>query len=129
MTAGNGCEAWRLLNKRYDPQTDARLTSLILAIVGCKINGEDVQAGLVQWESQILALERDHKEELSPKIRTALLMNVLPPWMQNRILEHLDRLETHAEVMETVVALCQAAGGGEDTDCAQLEQQGWQEGI
>ena len=60
MTAGNGCEAWCLLNKRYDPQTDARLTSLILAIVGYKIKGKDVQAGLVQWESQVLALEHEH---------------------------------------------------------------------
>ena len=49
MTGGNGCEAWRLLNKRYDPQADARLLSLILAIVGFKIKGKDVEAGLVQW--------------------------------------------------------------------------------
>ena len=57
MIAGSVCEAWRLLSRRYDPQTDARLTSLIQAIVGHKIKGKDVQAGLVQWESQVLALE------------------------------------------------------------------------
>ena len=57
MTGGNGCDAWRLLNKRYDPQTDARLTALIMAIVNFKIKGKDIQAGLVQWEQQILALE------------------------------------------------------------------------
>ena len=102
---------------------------MILAIFGYKIKGKDVQAGLAQWESQILALERDHKEELSPKIRRALLMNVLPTWMQNRIMEHLDRLKTYVEVREKVVALCQTAGGGEEADCAQLEQQDWQEGI
>ena len=50
MTGGSGCEAWRLLSRRYDPQTDARLTSLILSIVGHKIKGKDVQAGLVQWD-------------------------------------------------------------------------------
>ena len=77
MTIGNGIEAWRLLNKRYDPQTDARLTALILAIVGYKIKGKDIQSGLVQWEQQILSLERDHKEVLSAKIRRALLMNIL----------------------------------------------------
>ena len=56
-------------------------------------------------------------------------MNVLPTWMQHRIMEHLDRLETYVEVRGKVVALCQTAGGGEEADCAQLEQQDWQENI
>ena len=43
----NGVEAWRQLNHRFDPKTDARLTSLVLTIVGLKIKGKDVQAGLV----------------------------------------------------------------------------------
>ena len=57
MTKGNGVEAWRLLNLRYDPQTDARLTALILSIANFKIKGKDVQAGLVQWEQMIPSLE------------------------------------------------------------------------
>ena len=57
-TAGNnGVEAWRQLNHRFGPKTDARLTSLVLTIMGIKIKGKDVQPGLVQWESQLLALE------------------------------------------------------------------------
>ena len=92
-TAGdNGVKALRQLNHRFDPKTDARLTSLVLTIVGFKVKGEDVQVGLVQWESQLLALERDHKETLSPKVRRALLMNILPASMQSRVMEHLDRL-------------------------------------
>ena len=44
---GNGIEAWRLLAHRYDPQTDARMTSLVLGIVGYKIpKGTDVQTGM-----------------------------------------------------------------------------------
>ena len=61
----------------------------------------------MQWEQQILELEQDHQEQLSPKLRRALLMNVVPSWMQNRIMEHLDRLKTYGEVREKVVALCQ----------------------
>ena len=108
------------------PQTGSRLTSLILSIVGFKIKGKDVQAGLVQWESQVLALEKDHKEILSPKIRRALLMNILPSAMQNRVLEHLDRLKTYVEVREKVVALCQQANGMNEADCNQLEAE-WPE--
>ena len=102
MTGVNGCEAWRLLCKRWGPQTDSRLATLIMSIVGCKIKGRDIQAGLVQWEQKVLELERAHKETLSPKIQIALLMNVLPTWMQSRGMEHLDRLKTYREVREKV---------------------------
>ena len=113
------------MNKRYDPQTDARLTALILAIVAYKIKGKDIQSGLVQWEQQILSLERDHKEVLSAKIRRALLMNILLAWMQGRVMEHLDRLKTYAAVRGKVVALYQTIGGAEP-DVHQVEPQ-WQQ--
>ena len=101
----NGGEAWRLLNIQFDPKTDARLTSLVLGIIGHKIRGKDVHGGLVQWEAQVLALARDHQEVLSEKIRRALLMNVLLASMQSRIMEHMDRLKTYKEVRDKVVAL------------------------
>ena len=84
--SNNGVEAWRLRNFQFDPKTDAGLNWLVLSIVGYKIKGKDVQAGLVSWEAQLLALERGHKETLSPKVRRALLMNVLPAAMQGCIM-------------------------------------------
>ena len=87
-----------------------------------------MQAGLVQWESQLLALERDHKEVLSPKVKRAFLMNVLPAAMQNRVMEHLDRLKNYAEVREKIVALCQTASGLDEADCGQVEHD-WQDGC
>ena len=45
-------------------------------------------------------LEQDHEEKLSPKLRRAFLMNVLPSWMQGKVMEHLDRLNTYDEVRE-----------------------------
>ena len=38
-------------------------------------------------------------------------MDILPVTMQNRFMEHLDRLETHAEAREKVVALVQSPCG------------------
>ena len=108
----NGIEAWRLLCQRYDPHTDARLTRMILTIVNHKIRGKDVQTGLVHWEQMLLSLEQDHGESFSPKVRRALLMNVLPSWLYNKILEHLDRLKTYGEVREKIVSLCHSCAEG-----------------
>ena len=90
-----------------------------------------MQAGLVHWETQLLALERDHQEVLSPKVRRALLLNVLPATLQARIFEHLDRLTTYAQVREKVVSLVQVARGADDVDLSHLncepcgQVQGW----
>ena len=83
-----GVEAWRQLNQRFDPQTDARFALLLIALVSFKIGKtQDVQSGLVKWEAKLLELERDHNEKLSPKIRRTLLLNVLPSPLQARLLE------------------------------------------
>jgi len=42
---GNGCEAWRLLNKFFDPQTDQRLTRSIMDVINFKIKSKDIQSG------------------------------------------------------------------------------------
>ena len=67
-----------------------------------------MQSGLVRWETLLLSLERDHEERLSPKIRRALLLNILPATLQSRLLEHLDRRVDYAQVREKVVSLVQS---------------------
>lgn len=126
----NGIEAWRLMIFQYDPKTDARLTYLVLSIIGHKIKGEDVQVGLVLWKAQLLALERDHQETLSPKIKRAFLMNVLPTGIQTRVMEHLDRLKTYREVREKVVTFCHNVddadiGNVDDVNYSRDSWEGW----
>ena len=116
----NGGEAWRLLSHQFDPKTDARLTNLVLSIIGHKIKGKDVAAGIVLWEAQLLQLERDHQERFSEKIRRAFLMNVLPSTLQGKIMEHLDRLKTYKEVRDKVTSLC---GAADDADIGNLDAQ------
>ena len=41
---GNGCEAWRLLNKTYDPRTDQRFTKVFMEMVNFKIKNKDIQS-------------------------------------------------------------------------------------
>ena len=82
-----------------------------------------MQAALVQWESQLLALERDHGEILSPKIRRALLLNILPQSIQTRVFEHLDRLVSYAQVREKVVSLVQITQNPDAMDTSVVERE------
>ena len=108
---GNGCEAWRLLNHYYNPQTDQRLTKSIMDVINFKITGKEIQGGIIEWEQLVSSLTKDHAIKLDPKLLRAFLMNILPKWMYGKVLEHLDRLPTYAEVREKVISLSQNQGG------------------
>ena len=126
-TQGIGCEARRYLSKLYDPQTDARFASLVISLVGFKIaKNQDVQAALVQWEAQLLALERDHTKTPSPEIRRAHLPNILPQFIQTRMFEYLDRLITYQQVWGKVISLVQVSRGPDEMDCSSMtKDQEW----
>ena len=69
---GQRAEAWRQLGMRFDPQTDARFALLLIAVASYKIGTkQDVQSGLVKWETLLLALERDHNESQNPTCPSA----------------------------------------------------------
>ena len=96
---GWGCEAWRQLTRRYDPQTDARFASLIINLVVFLIGKTQFfQTALVQREALLLSLERGHAEALRPKMRRVLHLNILPESTQTCLFEHLDRLIDYGQV-------------------------------
>ena len=64
---GNGCEAWRLLNHYYNPQTDQRLTKSIMDVINFKITGKEIQGGIIEWEQLVSSLTKDHAIKLDPK--------------------------------------------------------------
>jgi len=123
---GNGCEAWRLLNKWYDPRTDQRLTKVVIDIISYKIRGKDLQGGLNEWEQMINSLETDHMIKLDPQILKAFILNILPKWMSDKVFEHLDRLKTYSEVREKALALSQTHGGADCNQVGPTEEQ-WPE--
>ena len=112
---------------RFGPQTDARFVMLLIGVISVKIGAkQDVQSGLVKWEAMLLSLERDHNEKLSPKIRRAFLLNILPASLQSRLMEHLDRLTDYKEVRHKIVSLVQSRAHPDAMDCSLLQGDGVQ---
>ena len=106
MHDGHGVEGWRLLTKRFDPKTDARLTTLILSLFTYKIKAGDILGGMADWESKMLILERDYSGcELNPKMKRALLMHVLSEKMKAMVMEHLAHLVYMSSITD-FVSLC-----------------------
>ena len=120
-----GLEAWRLLSQKYNPRTHSRCVQLRRKIGSFSIpKTENVLTGMVHWEGMVGVLARDHKEVLSDKLRIALLISILPNGLQERVMEHLDRLATYIEVHDKLTSLVQSStryNVGDAMDCSGLD--------
>ena len=105
-TNANGLEAWRLLAKKFNPTTPASCVSLMTQVINFRITkSEDVLAAIVRWESLLTTLSRDHKEELSEKMKIAFLLKASPTALGDRLMELMDRLVTYKGVHGKIVNL------------------------
>ena len=79
----NPLEAWRRLQKRYDPTTGGRKRHLLRAIISlgrCSLS--ELQAGIERWESYLSRLEKKLKDTFDDEIKLAgleaLVLEELP---------------------------------------------------
>ena len=66
--------------------------------------GNKVLEMVERWEAKVLALERDFNEKLSDKMKTGVLLNVVPGDLQNSLIQQADKLENFKMTKERVVS-------------------------
>lgn len=106
----NGLEAWRRLAKRYSPSTPLRAMQLMLQIISPERTKElkNVQAHIDRWEAKVLALERDFRETLSERMKSAILISTLPNEIRDAILQQPEKFELYQPTKERVVTMVEA---------------------
>ena len=73
----NPLEAWRRLQKRYDPTTGGRKRNLLRTIISpgrCSLL--ELQAGIERWESYVSRNEKKMKDKLGDEIKLAALESI-----------------------------------------------------
>ena len=74
----NPLEAWRRLQKRYDPTTGGRKRNLLRTIISpgrCSLL--ELQAGIERWESYVSRYEKKMKDKLDDEIKLAGLESLV----------------------------------------------------
>ncbi|CAK9013570.1 Retrovirus-related Pol polyprotein from transposon TNT 1-94 [Durusdinium trenchii] len=101
----NGYEAWKLLQRRFNPVTIGRQRAGLTTIANPPANVPLAQlAGeIVSWETKITEFEaRPHAEKISEAIKMAAVVSMCP----NRLREHLQlnaqRYTTYMELREEI---------------------------
>ena len=91
----NPLEAWRRLQKRYDPTTKKRKQNLLRTIISpgrCSLL--ELQAGIERWESYVSRHEKKMKDKLDDEIKLAGLESLVPEELEKHLILISNRLRT-----------------------------------
>ena len=116
--SGNGLEAWRKINRRWDPIIAGRRNALLKAIIGpsrSKIG--DLISRWEKWEEQIRRFEKSkdadgHTEKLSNSVKMTAFQALLPENLENHLVLNRKRINTYEEQKEEINMILDNQIGG-----------------
>jgi hypothetical protein len=124
----NGFLAWRKIHQRYSPMTPARTLAALMEVMSPPKHTDVtlIHKAIDTWTTKINILQKDHGEELSPNMKKAVLLSMLPPDLQDMIYQTVENTKTYEEVRDKVKAvinnrLARHQKAGSPMDIGQVE--------
>ena len=108
----NQLEAWRRLQKRYDPTTGGRKRNLLRTIISpgrCSLL--ELSGGIERWESYVSRYEKKLKNKLDDEIKLAGLEALVPEELENHLILNSNRLRTFVDARLEIVTYVDAKFG------------------
>ena len=108
----NPLEAWRRLQKRYDPTTGGRKRNLPRTIISpgrCSLL--ELQAKIERWESYVSRYEKKLKDKMDDEIKLAGLESLVPEELEKHLILNSKRLRTFEDARLEVVTNVEAKFG------------------
>ena len=100
----NPLEAWRRLQKRYDPTTGGKKRNLLRTIISpgrCSLL--ELQAGIERWESHVSRYKKKMKDKLGDEIKLAGLESLVPEELEKHQILNSNCLRTFEDARLEVV--------------------------
>ena len=81
----NGYFAWKKLCERFNPNTPAKALALMMQVMSPKAQTETsrIPQAIDEWDLKVLSLEKEFGEKLSDKMKTALMLSMVPGDLQD----------------------------------------------
>ena len=108
----NPLEAWRRLQKRFDPTTGGRKRNLLHTIISpgrCSLL--ELQAGIERWESYVSRYEKKLKDKFDDEIKLASLEALVPEELEKHLILNSNRLRTYEDARLEIVTYVEAKFG------------------
>ena len=118
INAKNGYEAWRRLNRRWDPLTAGRKRNILRAILNPERvkSWEAVRPGMEQLDDLMRRYEarrneRGEREVLSQDIKCTSLELLVPTDIERHLILNKNRLGTYEEMKQEIEVLIETVAG------------------
>ena len=105
----NPLEAWRRLQKRYDPTTGGRKRNFLRTIISpgrCSL--QELQAGIERWESYVSRYERKIKDKSGDEMKLVCLESLVLEELEKHLILNSNRLRTFEDARLEVVTCVDA---------------------
>ena len=102
---GEGFEAWRRINRRYDPRTTARTRTMFAEIMKspeCKLDG--LLAGIEALERKILTCEQRKKVVMDDDMKIGAILNMCPKNIRDHVDLNAANFTTYSQVRALVIS-------------------------
>ena len=112
LSRKNPLEAWRRLQKRYDPTTGGSKRNLLRTIIfpgRCSLL--ELQAGIESWESSLSRYEKKLKDKMDDEIKLAGLEALVPEELEKHTILNSNRLRTLEDARLEIVTYVEAKFG------------------
>ena len=102
-----GFSAFYALCVRFNPKTPVRTLQFFTQVVNPTAikNVRDIPAIIEAWESKVSTLKSEHEEGLSDKLKTAILVSMLPNELQDIVFQNMDGGTKYETVRDKVISL------------------------
>ena len=108
----NPLEAWRRLQKRYDPTTGGRKRNLLRTIISLgRCSLLELQAEIERWESYVSRYEKKMKDKMDDDIKLAGLESLVLEELEKHLILNSNRLRTFEDARVEVVTYAEAKFG------------------
>jgi hypothetical protein len=103
----NGFMAWKALYARYSPMTPAKTLALLMDIMNPPKHKDVslIMKSMDIWTLKMNTLEKEHGEKLSPNMKKAVLLSMLPMDLQDMIYQNAESTQSFEEVQGKVKAI------------------------
>ena len=111
----NPLEAWRRLQKRFDPTSGGRKGNLISKIISLgRCSPLELQAGIERWESYVSRYQKKLKDTFDDEIRFVGLEALVPEELEKHLIVTSNRLRTFEDASLKIVTYVVTKFGFED---------------
>ena len=105
-------EAWRRLQKRYDPTTGGRKRNLLRTVVSPgRYSLLELRAGIQRWESVVSQYEKMLENKMNDEIKLAGLEALVPEELEKHLILNSNRLRTFEDARLEIVTYVEAKFG------------------